>query len=377
MSSSSSGPSDLLTYISTNLSRNKLAGRITDTGLSIFNEIVATNIRLGLPIDLIRLAQSRAPDVRQLVRIGRIRELLEYFGFEETGTAYLFRFSGAITPEAALVRIARFSVLYQSWAGVPGVAYATVPGTEPTSADVTAASNVMTDRNSENGSEIRRREKEQRIHPSLLTPVREEDAGGGGDCFYYSLYASLEAQSLLDTVCSTFGLGKSRTKEDFNRSFRRYLASQLPSELLSMIDYLCTIPIGSRGIQLGSLSDEYQIILRNVTDAQCKNNDYKKDLVRQLQAATSTDRVWAGQPEVRLTKHLLTTVGIVLHIDNDEGYPAPPPTAAFVYAPNRIILRRVHGNHYHWYRFLIPKGGRRIQTMKKTRRVKKHSRRHL
>ena len=377
MSSSSSGPPDLLTYISTNLSRNKQAGIITDTGLSIFNEIVATNIRLGLPIDLIRLSQSQAPDVKQFVKIGRIRELLEYFGFEETGTAYLFRFSGSISPEAALERIARFSALYQSWTGAPGVAYATVPGTAPTSADVAAASNVMTDHNSENGSEIRRREKEQRIHPSLLTPVREEDAGGGGNCFYYSLYASLQAQSLLDTVCTTFRLGESHTKEDFNLSFRGFLASQLPSELLAMIDYLCTIPISLRGIQLSSLSDEYRGILRNITDAQCKNNDYKQGLVRQLQTATSTDRVWAGQPEVRFTKHLLTTVGIVLHIDNDEGYPAPPPTAAFVYAPNRIILRRIHGNHYHWYRFLIPKGGRRIQTMKKTRRVKKHTRRRL
>ena len=371
MSSSSSAPPDLPTYISTNLARNKQAGLLTDIGLAIFHGKIATNIQERLPVDLGNLGGSIVSEVRELVRVSRIKELLQYYGFKET-SSNVFRFSGSILPAQALERISRVSALYQTWSGVPGVSYATAPNTATASA--AAAANVLAEVNSGNGSELRRREKEKGIFSSFLTPVTEEDAGGEGNCFYFSLFEALRAQSLLDTVCDTFRLGACTTKDEFNRAFRKFLASELVAELDSIVAHICTIPIHLRGPSLSSLSIEYQTILESITEAQCKNRESRQPIVQQLQAITATNEAWAGEPEVLHTKRLLQGLGIILHIDNDEGYYTPDATAAFVYAPNRIILRRVGDNHYRWYRFVFTRGGERTKKRQRTQRTVKKQR---
>ena len=76
---------------------------------------------------------------------------------------------------------------------------------------------------------------------SLNTTIHKEtDAGGGGNCFYFSLYEALTEQRLVKHITQLYGIipkhysnnsfmGK---KHNFNKYFRKLIADQITPELL-------------------------------------------------------------------------------------------------------------------------------------------------
>ena len=65
-----------------------------------------------------------------------------------------------------------------------------------------------------------------------------KDAGGAGNCFYYSIYEAFKHKNLLD--CIKKNLFKfNNNKEDFNVKFRKYLSVKIRPELKNMIINIC------------------------------------------------------------------------------------------------------------------------------------------
>jgi len=63
-------------------------------------------------------------------------------------------------------------------------------------------------------------------------PVIDTDAGGKGNCFYFSLYEALKERDLIKNLEETYSIGRYVSKETFNKYFRMLISSQLSTDIM-------------------------------------------------------------------------------------------------------------------------------------------------
>ena len=65
------------------------------------------------------------------------------------------------------------------------------------------------------------------INPALYYPVQLLDAGGGGNCFFFSLYEAAKNTGVLGKITTQFPAVDTSSKERFNETFRTALATYI------------------------------------------------------------------------------------------------------------------------------------------------------
>jgi hypothetical protein len=147
-------------------------------------------------------------------------------------------------------------------------------------------------------------------------PVKIVDAGGLGDCLYYSIYDALLNQQLLKNVNTLLNF---QDKESFMIDLRSY-----NTQLLYFPDWL-------------------QKLCRKFIDKNCNTNDEAiKSFIQLSKKYIALKGAWAGQLEFSIIKELLKSVGIYLDVKID-------PQTSLYYMNNRIVLQNEGGIHYKYY----------------------------
>jgi hypothetical protein len=148
------------------------------------------------------------------------------------------------------------------------------------------------------------------------------DAGGAGNCFYYTIFAALKAANV------TF-LGN--TKEECNEILRKYVAEKIKAK--EIIQHFSTLDAHTKAQSLNVLSHELQKILTSSSPQQ----------EQEMREAIKTPGVYVSQFEVEIVKQLLAENDIVLEIRIDG------PEKIHVFPlPSRILLVN-ENDHYRWY----------------------------
>lgn len=93
-----------------------------------------------------------------------------------------------------------------------------------------------------------------------MEPVTIRDAGGGGDCFYYSLYEALKESKSIDSTCTFWDLPK--TKSAFVAEFRVLISQNAEEDLRRMLSHLKTLDDLTIAMQIEEMSNEFQEILQ-------------------------------------------------------------------------------------------------------------------
>ena len=63
-------------------------------------------------------------------------------------------------------------------------------------------------------------------------PVIDIDAGGEGNCFYFSLYKALKERDLIKNLEETYRIGRYVSKQTFNKYFRMLISRQLSIDIM-------------------------------------------------------------------------------------------------------------------------------------------------
>ena len=174
-------------------------------------------------------------------------------------------------------------------------------------------------------------------------PVKIEDAGGLGDCLYYSIYDALLNQQLLKNVNTLINF---QDKESFMIDLRRKVSENADEPLRVLYTSLCpvfTSDTESYNTQLLYFPDWLQKLCRKFIDKNCNTNDEAiKSFIQLSKENISLKGQWAGQLEFSIIKELLKSVGIYLDVKID-------PQTSLYYMNNRIVLQNEGGIHYKYY----------------------------
>jgi len=231
--------------------------------------------------------------------------------------------------------------------------------------------------------------------------ARVTDVTRDGNCFFYSVHASLKEGLLLKGLCSLFGFPVECIENEklFSEWFRRYLSESAEYEKScnNLLDFICptinfkdfdnldeymkgeyvTMMVDEKQDLMSGLDQGYQEILRS--NIPCRNRSI---IIEQMKRCIQTDKVYACEIDVNATKSiLLDRHGILLDVKTRI-------LARLIPYKNRIVLyregiRRDGGdgeNHFQWFSF-VEEGVRKAYKYTKggvTRRRKKraiHSRR--
>jgi hypothetical protein len=170
-------------------------------------------------------------------------------------------------------------------------------------------------------------------------PVLDIEAGGKGDCFYFSLYEALTERGLMDDFIKSIGLTygppydvlrpiRGNKKQSFNLYFRDLVANKLqPTDLATTIEILESNPQIQAIFTLQRIKpDDYKNMLINISNdtefnpwfidiyirsARKTNNSA---FLKGIQAGIKTAGNEAQQIETVLAKAILDSVGIQLEI---------------------------------------------------------------
>jgi hypothetical protein len=193
-------------------------------------------------------------------------------------------------------------------------------------------------------------------------PVKIVEAGGGGDCFYFSVFEALQNKGLLDIVSNTFKIPKD--KDGFNLGFRKVLSDSLDDDLKVLIKEVCNVLVSGDPID-GILSEQpgYLATILGSMNLGCLD-DIKPILIR-IKEAIKQRGTWAGQIEVAKAKELLEGYcGIYLDIKKRRLY-------RLFNFDNRIVLfNDGNGRHFQWFKLGAAGGSRRTMRNKRGKNLK-------
>lgn len=227
-----------------------------------------------------------------------------------------------------------------------------------------------------------------------------KDAGGGGDCFYFSMYEALESRGYLELLSNSLGMPGFTDKKDFNIKIRELISDNIDDSVKDMIQHFCETfliqnmsNVDSLKLSLLTLPVWLQnIIKKHVNIKSCGNIEQVYNLVlREVKASIIIPGNWAGELEVAVIKNMLDTVGIELTVHNRklsklidfEIFSRDIGNIGEI-QPHRIVLYNSGELHYQYY--LFPKapvkrnrqGGyyrtKKQKKSKKNRRTKKFRR---
>ena len=154
-------------------------------------------------------------------------------------------------------------------------------------------------------------------------PVFERDAGGGGDCFFFSLYKALEERNLLKNIMDSYGTF-SLNKNSFNTYFRNLVAEQITTErLTTLIEILQSVVRENQGTsekELANMVDLQPWLVRaylnanrnstNRNSANRNNERFAINVRRSIRQAKNEPQAL----EIGIATELLSTAGIELQL---------------------------------------------------------------
>jgi len=199
------------------------------------------------------------------------------------------------------------------------------------------------------------------ISSELLTPVRSVEAGGAGDCFYYSLFEALRKQNLLDRVAI------STEKQVFVNRFRSIISQNADSLLLELYRLVCD----ARATEYHSddafeeyiRTSEYPTWLSDLLldtfpfGAACLEHAVDSEAVqrfiRRAKYQMTVRGNYVSSIEPRVAQEYLRGLGIVLDIKNRF-------VTQLLNVKDRIVLRNISAGHYQYYEFLESDSARNI-----------------
>ena len=198
------------------------------------------------------------------------------------------------------------------------------------------------------------------VPADLMTPVRSVEAGGAGDCFFYSIYDALRSQGLLERT--TTDLRIPNTKEEFVIAFRALISDNSDAEFLKLYRQICELHTSEyharepfRGHIEASghptwLSD---LILRTFLSYDFERHEcieHADDSVEVLTFIREGKRQirirgkYTSNIEPLIAKQLLNAVCIYLDIKNRLW-------RNLLNIQNRIVLHNMREGHYQYYKF--------------------------
>jgi hypothetical protein len=205
------------------------------------------------------------------------------------------------------------------------------------------------------------------LSPKAL-PTKVIDAGGSGNCFFFSMYEALCDNNLLTDVCDKLKISNKR--EQFNLNFRKLLSESqlLEDDYLSTVKRLCELKFGvlqpgdtrsSFDEMLKGLPLQQKTLLKSLQKKSCGDTDI---IVNALKNAIKINKVWVGEIEVNCVKQILwDECKVVLDIKKRTISPLLPKK-------NRIVLYNEEENHYKWFQLIKPTGGGKTRRNRSKRR---------
>ena len=199
---------------------------------------------------------------------------------------------------------------------------------------------------SENIADKPRNGENARPLPARALKALAVEAGGRGNCFFYSLHAALDNKGLLNNVCAVLGL--SIEKEAFNTGFRNLLSlsPELRDQYSTVISNLCEQIVNGFSINasLRDIPDQHAKILRKLDLTNCF--PIQQTLLDELLDATSTSGVYVGEVEVKIVAEILRTICNV-YLDIKSRL-----LARVVPYDNRVVLYNINSGHYQWLKLI-------------------------
>ena len=197
------------------------------------------------------------------------------------------------------------------------------------------------------------------VPPEHLTDVRAVEAGGGGDCFFYSIHDALVNRKLKGRVDARFGTAG--TKEQFVTLFRAVVANNADEDLATLYQETCISKISQYNdineFRSFLQTSENPSWLNTLLIDTFRNYDSRRDgcllnepaspevlkFIRQGKAGITRRTNYVGQLEVAITQRLLQEVGVYLDIKASKF-------SQLLNIENRITLYNIGAGHYQYFR---------------------------
>ena len=196
--------------------------------------------------------------------------------------------------------------------------------------------------------------------PNVEEPQRKCQIGKSlsqGDCFYSSIYRSLDNQNMLENVCKKLNINCNE-EYSFIQEFRKLVAEseEIQNYYEEMFDEVLRDPDYIEGLRsvLDSLGDPMQIFIENVNyirqSDRPENSGYRDNVLEKIKDEIKKERSYAGEIEINVTKKILEDTEIQLIIidelakQNDEKFVDCDPNLE-----NTIQLSYNGYNHYEYY----------------------------
>ena len=190
------------------------------------------------------------------------------------------------------------------------------------------------------------------------------EAGGAGDCFFYSLYEALRNSKLKDAVDARFGTAGSN--EHFVSQFRNRVAENAGDYIYRMYEDMCHTKISgsyespeSFQEYLDSRAQDSRItrLIFNTFREYNQHNEgcilHTQDspevraFIQQVQIGIRKRGNYIGQMEYEVAKELLRTINIYLDVKYRK-------VNRLLHIENRITLFNIREGHYQYFKQVTP-----------------------
>lgn len=201
--------------------------------------------------------------------------------------------------------------------------------------------------------------------PGCTVPVTLKDAGGNGNCFYYSLFEALSNRRLLEHLKD---LTTTTSKYTFNTTFREYISEHI--QLGAFVKYMTEL----KKKEPDTFNVALQGFPQDIVNAFDSSNE--ADIQKNIRTSMKTPGTYVTQLEVKAIQELLLEkCNILLHILSRPW--ARDKKAYALNIPNRIVLVNLDNQHYQYYEFPTTTGGKRNtrRTQKRKKKTLRRSRR--
>jgi hypothetical protein len=183
------------------------------------------------------------------------------------------------------------------------------------------------------------------------------DAGGGGQCFFFSLYEALKHNKRLDNIKKLSV--RVDTKENFATTMRTYLSKN--------VDYAKFIEAVDKATPetKSKMMESYPEDFRTILDSNVSQDQKIKDLQEAIQKTTC----FVSEQEVlKMNDVLKKDCKITLTINNTA-----PKSLIERYNLNTVMLANINETHYQWYKSQSDRSGG--GTRRRLRRSQRRQRR--
>jgi hypothetical protein len=193
------------------------------------------------------------------------------------------------------------------------------------------------------------------INPALYYPVQLLDAGGGGNCFFFSLYEAAKNTGVLGKIRTKFLAVDTSSKERFNETFRTALATYITTHNFAK-QYDSFLSLKNQSIdkddwmeQLQSMFPDWYVKAFPFPDGP-RNPEYFKTQIAQ---GVSQPGNYVGDIEVSAARNMLDECGIWI-----QSFSKMPTTMNLRHVFNgKSLLNLYNQSEMHWLYFAFLQGG--------------------